>query len=74
MTQDSDVCAAITTAWYALMQFIVQELIDKCIGSNIWVVMKDEKEFVGTLMGFDDYVSKTCCFLITDMVMENVTQ
>lgn len=34
------------------------ELIDKCIGSKIWVVMKNEKEFTGKLCGFDDYVSK----------------
>ena len=33
------------------------ELIDKCIGSRIWVVMKGEKEFAGTLLGFDDFVS-----------------
>ena len=52
------------------------ELIDKCVGSKIWVVMKGDKgkyhillpgnssnnisEFSGTLLGFDDYVSK--CF------------
>ncbi|KAI9480059.1 LSM5-like protein, U6 small nuclear RNA associated, partial [Coemansia mojavensis] len=41
------------------------ELIDKCIGSRIWVMMKSEKEFVGTLLGFDDYVN---------MVLENVTE
>lgn len=34
------------------------ELIDKCIGSKIWVVMKNDKEFTGKLLGFDDYVSK----------------
>ncbi|KAF1984637.1 putative U6 SNRNA-associated SM-LIKE protein LSM5 [Aulographum hederae CBS 113979] len=33
------------------------ELIDKCIGSKIWVIMKSENEFVGTLLGFDDYVN-----------------
>jgi len=33
------------------------ELVDRCIGSRIWVVMKSEREFVGTLLGFDDYVS-----------------
>jgi len=33
------------------------ELIDKCIGSKIWIIMKSDKELVGTLMGFDDYVS-----------------
>jgi small nuclear ribonucleoprotein (snRNP)-like protein len=34
------------------------ELIDRCIGSRIWVVMKNDHEFTGTLLGFDDFVSK----------------
>jgi hypothetical protein len=34
------------------------ELLDKCIGSKIWVILKGDKEFVGTLCGFDDFVSK----------------
>lgn len=34
------------------------ELVDRCIGSSIWVLMKNDREFVGTLMGFDDYVSE----------------
>ncbi|WRT66140.1 uncharacterized protein IL334_003093 [Kwoniella shivajii] len=33
------------------------ELVDRCIGSPIWVLMKNEREFTGTLMGFDDYVN-----------------
>jgi hypothetical protein len=33
------------------------ELIDKAIGSRIWILMKGSKEIVGTLRGFDDYVS-----------------
>jgi hypothetical protein len=37
------------------------ELVDRCIGSPIWVLMKNEREFTGTLMGFDDYVSE-CSF------------
>jgi U6 snRNA-associated Sm-like protein LSm5 len=41
------------------------ELIDKCINSRIWVVMKGEKEFAGTLLGFDDYVN---------MVLEDVIE
>ena len=41
------------------------ELIDKCIGSRLYVVMKGEKEFVGTLLGFDDFVN---------LVMEDVTE
>lgn len=29
------------------------ELIDKCIGSQIWVIMKQaNKEFLGTLLGY----------------------
>jgi U6 snRNA-associated Sm-like protein LSm5 len=35
------------------------------VGSRLWVVMKSEKEFVGTLLGFDDYVN---------MVLEDVTE
>ena len=33
------------------------ELIDKCIGSKIWIIMKGDKELVGVLRGFDGYVS-----------------
>ncbi|OII75019.1 U6 snRNA-associated SM-like protein [Cryptosporidium ubiquitum] len=32
-------------------------LIDKCIGSRIYVVMKGDKEFSGVLRGFDEYVN-----------------
>ncbi|KAJ1557364.1 RNA-binding protein lsm5, partial [Nowakowskiella sp. JEL0078] len=41
------------------------ELIDKCIGSRIWVLLKGDKEFSGTLRGFDDFVN---------MVLEDVTE
>mmetsp|Transcript_4818 Transcript_4818/g.7304 ORF Transcript_4818/g.7304 Transcript_4818/m.7304 type:complete len:85 (-) Transcript_4818:23-277(-) len=33
------------------------ELIDKCIGSRLWIIMKGDKELVGTLRGFDDCVN-----------------
>lgn len=33
------------------------ELIDKAIGSQIWILMRGSKEVVGTLQGFDDYVN-----------------
>jgi U6 snRNA-associated Sm-like protein LSm5 len=33
------------------------ELIDKAIGSQIWILMRGSKEIVGNLRGFDDYVS-----------------
>ncbi|CAD7681457.1 unnamed protein product [Nyctereutes procyonoides] len=41
------------------------ELVDKCIGSRIHIVLKSDKEIVGTLLGFDDFVN---------MVLENVTE
>ena len=37
--------------------FIPLELVDKCIGSRIHVILKGDKEIVGTLLGFDDFVS-----------------
>ena len=41
------------------------ELVDKCIGSVIWVLMKGDKEITGTLKGYDDFVN---------MVLEDVTE
>lgn len=39
------------------------ELVDKCIGSRIHIVMKNDKEIVGTLLGFDDFVSILLCIV-----------
>ena len=41
------------------------ELIDKCIRSKLWIIMKNDKELVGTLLGFDEFVN---------MVLEDVTE
>mmetsp|Transcript_23606 Transcript_23606/g.50432 ORF Transcript_23606/g.50432 Transcript_23606/m.50432 type:complete len:97 (-) Transcript_23606:2001-2291(-) len=41
------------------------ELMDRCIGSKLWVILKSERELVGTLKGFDLYVN---------MVLEDVTE
>lgn len=40
-----------------IISLIYAELIDRCIGSRIWVIMKTDREFTGTLLGFDDFVS-----------------
>ncbi|KAG8464719.1 hypothetical protein KFE25_010087 [Diacronema lutheri] len=48
-----------------MAQVLPLELIDKCIGSRIWIIMKGDKEIVGTLKGFDDYVN---------MVLEDVIE
>lgn len=44
---------------------MISELVDKCIGSRIHIVMKNDKEIVGTLLGFDDFVN---------MLLEDVTE
>ncbi|KAK9388488.1 hypothetical protein V1515DRAFT_597024 [Lipomyces mesembrius] len=49
----------------ATSQLLPLELVDKCVGSRIWVVMKTDREFSGTLLGFDDFVN---------MVLEDVTE
>lgn len=49
----------------SLGRLLPLELIDKCIGSRLWIIMKGDKEFVGTLRGFDDYVN---------MVLDDVTE
>ncbi|NWQ84104.1 LSM5 protein, partial [Columbina picui] len=48
-------------------QLLPLELVDKCIGSRIHIVMKSDKEIVGTLLGFDDFVSILCwkCLRLT---------
>lgn len=47
-----------------ILQFIL-ELVDKCIGSRIHILMKNDKEMTGTLLGFDDFVN---------MLLEDVTE
>ncbi|KAG9196354.1 LSM-domain-containing protein [Alternaria panax] len=49
----------------SLENLLPLELIDKCVGSQIWVIMNGGKEFTGKLVGFDDYVN---------MVLEKVTE
>lgn len=44
---------------------MILELVDKCIGSRIHIIMKNDKEIVGTLLGFDDFVN---------MVLEDVSE
>lgn len=41
------------------------ELLDKCVGSRVWVLMKGDRELVGTLRGFDVFVN---------MVLDDVTE
>lgn len=41
------------------------ELVERCVGSPLWVLMKGEKEMTGVLRGFDVYVN---------MVLEDVVE
>jgi U6 snRNA-associated Sm-like protein LSm5 len=47
------------------MFYLFAELVDKAIGSRMHIIMKNDKEIVGTLLGFDDFVN---------MVLEDVTE
>lgn len=47
----------VVTSSAVTVQLLPLELVDKCIGSKIHVIMKTDKEIVGTLLGFDDYVN-----------------
>eukprot|EP00762_Andalucia_godoyi_P002683 ANDGO_03291.mRNA.1 putative U6 snRNA-associated Sm-like protein LSm5 len=40
-------------------------LVDQCMNRSIWVVMKSDLEFTGTLIGFDDHVN---------LVLQNATE
>ncbi|GMH41515.1 hypothetical protein BSKO_09425 [Bryopsis sp. KO-2023] len=46
-------------------RLLPSELISRCVGSRLLVVMKGDKEFEGTLRGFDSYVN---------MVLEDVQE
>ena len=63
-TTQATVSAPPTVTPSAVVQLLPLELVDKCIGSRIHVIMKSDKEIVGTLLGFDDYVN---------MVLEDVS-
>eukprot|EP00924_Labyrinthula_sp_SR-Ha-C_P014008 maker-scaffold_5-snap-gene-20.4-mRNA-1 protein AED:0.02 eAED:0.02 QI:29/1/1/1/1/1/3/507/81 len=47
------------------MSLLPLEIIDKCVDNPLRVIMKDSREFVGTLKGFDDFVN---------MVLEEVEE
>ncbi|NXF40792.1 LSM5 protein, partial [Nyctibius bracteatus] len=46
-------------------QLLPLELVDKCIGSLVHIVMKSDKEIIGMLLGFDAFVN---------MVLEDITE
>lgn len=49
-------CSVGNVCMTLLLSFLT-ELVDKCIGSRIHIIMKSDKEIVGTLLGFDDFVN-----------------
>jgi U6 snRNA-associated Sm-like protein LSm5 len=49
----------------AVPQLLPLELVARCIGSPLWVIMRGDRELVGTLRGFDEFVN---------MVLEDVTE
>lgn len=33
------------------------ELLKKCVGEKVWLIMRENREFTGVLSGIDDYMS-----------------
>lgn len=60
---DEQICIA--KLWINSNNDLILELVDKCIGSRIHIIMKNDKEIFGTLLGFDDFVN---------MLLEDVTE
>lgn len=48
-----------------MSQFLPLELVDKCVGSKMWIIMKGDKEIVGTLRGYDNLLN-----MVLDDVIE----
>ena len=61
----SDAQGRSTAATLGVGHILPLEVVDKCIGRQIWILMKGEKEFYGRLKGFDDYLN---------MIMEDVKE
>jgi U6 snRNA-associated Sm-like protein LSm5 len=59
-------------------QLMPLELVDKCIGSRIHIIMRNDKEIVGTLLGFDEFVNMVRSFekhqVVNCQVLEDVTE
>ena len=52
------------------------ELLEKCINQRILIIMKDEKEFVGDLIGYDQNYSKYLIdyIMIIGIVLSNAIE
>jgi U6 snRNA-associated Sm-like protein LSm5 len=48
-----------------LSRVLPLELVDRCVGERLWILLKGDREFVGTLKGYDDYVN---------ILLEDVTE
>lgn len=39
------------------LEILPLEIIDKTVGQPVWIVLQSNREFTGTLVGFDDFVN-----------------
>lgn len=40
-----------------LAEILPLEVIDKTINQKVWIILQSNREFTGTLVGFDDFVN-----------------
>ena len=43
------------------------EVLDKCVGRRLWVLMKNETEYYGTLTGFTDDTNSQLALVMQDV-------
>lgn len=39
------------------MEVVPLEIIDKTVNQKVWIILQSNREFTGTLVGFDDFVN-----------------
>lgn len=39
------------------VEVVPLEIIDKTINQKVWIILQSNREFTGTLVGFDDFVN-----------------
>ena len=43
------------------------EVLDKCVGRRLWILMKNEQEYYGTLTGFTDDTNSQLALILQDV-------
>lgn len=53
--EKESVCVCVTVM--SIAEVLPLEVIDKTINQQVWIILQSNREFTGTLVGFDDFVN-----------------